>query len=182
MAQVNELFPEYVFKYGPTGIMAVWLFTMNSRLSDVEQRLYKCLETRAKIETVIEQTPPNSQNGNLTYFQTAAIRPDDVKVKNKKQAMYYQTTDGNLFYTQNAAENHARTLSDRKVVEVNTEVSQPTAPKKEEVKDVPTKTTTNLDAMTKAELLTIADSLFIEINKRANKQEIIEVIQTASNS
>ncbi|MBN9293744.1 MAG: hypothetical protein J0G96_07185 [Flavobacteriia bacterium] len=46
---MDKLFPEYILKYGATGIMAVWLFTVNSRLSDVENRLYNCLETRVRV-------------------------------------------------------------------------------------------------------------------------------------
>jgi hypothetical protein len=86
MSQLGDLFPEYILKYGATGVMAVWLFTINSRLSDVEQRLYNCLETKAKIEHIFNSSS-NSKESSQAYNKLPmyAILTDKTYLNQKKQ-------------------------------------------------------------------------------------------------
>lgn len=73
MANISELFPEYIFKYGATGVLAVWLFTMQMRLSDVEARLYDCLGSKkAMVECPLPDAPQQ---------QLAILPKNDLKIK-----------------------------------------------------------------------------------------------------
>lgn len=83
MSVVTDMFPEYMFKYGPAGILAVWLFTVNTRLSDVEERLYRCLESKSHVSCF--EDPFNRQNKSAIMATSAvyALRPDELKIKKK---------------------------------------------------------------------------------------------------
>jgi hypothetical protein len=69
---MDKILLKYMLKYGATGVMAAWLFTLNIRLTDVEQRLYNCLETRVKI----------SNNHSVEdHPELVAILPRELKIK-----------------------------------------------------------------------------------------------------
>jgi hypothetical protein len=80
---VVEMFPEYMFKYGPAGILAVWLFTVNTRLSDVEQRLYRCLESKSHVESFEDPTKRQNRLAILATNDLYALKPEDLKIKKK---------------------------------------------------------------------------------------------------
>ena len=64
---------ESVKKHGVTGLLCVCLWWMNSRLSDVEEKLYNCLTTSKVI---------NASKHEHKHIQLFAILPDKLKVKN----------------------------------------------------------------------------------------------------
>jgi hypothetical protein len=64
---------ESVKKHGITGLLCVCLFWMNSRLSDVEAKLYNCLTTSKAISATKHEQK---------HVQLFAILPDKLKVKN----------------------------------------------------------------------------------------------------
>lgn len=64
---------ESVKKHGVTGLLCVCLFWMNSRLSDVEAKLYNCLTTSKAISATKHEQK---------HVQLFAILPDKLKVKN----------------------------------------------------------------------------------------------------
>lgn len=67
---------ESVKKHGVTGILCICLFWMNSRLSDVEERLYDCLDERATAKSA-----PVSTTKHHTKDIMVAILPDKLKIK-----------------------------------------------------------------------------------------------------
>lgn len=82
MSNISNIFPEYIMKYGATGVLFAWLFVTNSRLSDVEQRLYNCLETRVRVAQPYTQSPTTVNNRP----ELLAVLTREVKVRtNTKQ-------------------------------------------------------------------------------------------------
>lgn len=106
---------------------------------------------------------------------------------------YWKTSDGNIFYTEDAAKQHARTLQDRQIVPVSTEIreampavskdvtstvdesieeneaSEETEQEEDEIVD--------LNKLTKAELQEIATSLELEFTPKTTKAQLIEMIE-----
>jgi hypothetical protein len=99
---------------------------------------------------------------------------------------YFKTADGNLFYTHNAAYNHARSLQDRTIVEVD-ENQQPieaatievdveeTTKEAHEIVDHKAEET-DLSSLTNAQLIALAEEKGISVSKRATKEQIIELL------
>lgn len=83
MSSFSEWLPEYALKSGAAGVLAVWLFTINARLNDVEQRLYNCLESKAYKTTSI-QTPVNNECSDAHWSQQYALRSDELRIKKEK--------------------------------------------------------------------------------------------------
>ncbi len=84
---------------------------------------------------------------------------------------FFTTSDGEQFYTENHAYNHARSLKDKTV-------TPPTmvAEKEEESDTTPV---VELSKMTKKELIQFAEISEIKINPKDTNAEIIEAIQNA---
>jgi hypothetical protein len=64
---------ESIKKHGVTGLLCLCLWWMNSRLSDVEEKLYNCLTT---------SKPVSAFKHESNHVQLFAILPDKLKVKN----------------------------------------------------------------------------------------------------
>lgn len=92
------------------------------------------------------------------------------------QKTFYKTSDGNLFYTRNTAELHAKTLEDRKVEEViedkvvELQASKGLEPGDEDVE---------LSKLSNDDLKAIATDMGLTFKSRATKAELIELIQSA---
>jgi hypothetical protein len=67
---------ESVKKHGVTGLLCICLFWMNTRLSDVEERLYDCLDERAQAKS-----SPISSTKYHTRDHMVAILPDKLKIE-----------------------------------------------------------------------------------------------------
>lgn len=88
---------------------------------------------------------------------------------------FYKTSDGNLFYTRNTAELHAKTLKDRKIDEViegkvELQASKGLEPSDEDVE---------LSTLSNGDLKAIATDMGLTFKSRATKAELIELIQSA---
>lgn len=89
---------------------------------------------------------------------------------------FYKTSDGNLFYTRNTAELHAKTLEDRKIEEViegkvvELQASKGLEPGDEDVE---------LSTLSNNDLKAIATDMGLTFKSRATKAELIELIQSA---
>lgn len=89
---------------------------------------------------------------------------------------FYKTSDGNLFYTRNTAELHAKTLEDRKIEEViegkvvELQASKGLEPGDEDVE---------LSTLSNGDLKAIATDMGLTFKSRATKAELIELIQSA---
>lgn len=88
---------------------------------------------------------------------------------------YYQTADGKKFYTENAAQNHAKTkkLDDKTVKHVERSKS------KEATESKPVEKA--LSKMKKAELVALATSLGLEVTDQTNV-ELVALIEAAQNN
>jgi hypothetical protein len=75
---------EIIKKHGVLGVLCVWLFFMNSRLSTVEAKLYDCYDDK-----IVMQHQANNSIIHLPE-RIIAILPDD---KNNKR---YTRTEGNV--------------------------------------------------------------------------------------
>ena len=64
---------ESIKKHGVTGLLCLCLWWMNSRLSDVEEKLYNCLTTSKVV---------SASKHESNHVQLFAILPDKLKVKN----------------------------------------------------------------------------------------------------
>jgi hypothetical protein len=64
---------ESIKKHGVTGLLCLCLWWMNSRLSDVEEKLYNCLTTSKAVSAYKHES---------NHVQLFAILPDKLKVKN----------------------------------------------------------------------------------------------------
>lgn len=69
-------FINLVSKHGITGVLCACLFWMNSRLSDVEARLYDCYDdaTKMKVTTSTNKT-------TISKHELVAILPKELEVK-----------------------------------------------------------------------------------------------------
>jgi hypothetical protein len=67
---------ESVKKHGVTGLLCICLFWMNTRLSDVEERLYDCLDERATAKS----TPIGSKK-QYNRENMVAVLPDKLKIE-----------------------------------------------------------------------------------------------------
>lgn len=65
-----------VTKHGVTGILCVCLFWMNSRLSDVEARLYECYD-----EATHMRASTSSSNAVSSIDKLVAILPKELEIK-----------------------------------------------------------------------------------------------------
>lgn len=89
---------------------------------------------------------------------------------------FYKTSDGNLFYTRNTAELHAKTLEDRKIEEViegkvvELQASKGLEPGDEDVE---------LSTLSNNDLKAIATDMGLTFKSRTTKAELIELIQSA---
>lgn len=83
---------------------------------------------------------------------------------------YFQTSDGEEFYTENHAQSHARSLTDKTVTPPTIEV--------EEEESVPTPVL-KLSDMTRKELIALADTAEIKVNPKDTNAAIIAVIEEA---
>lgn len=63
-------------KHGISVLLIFALVWMNNRLSDVEEKLYDCLEARTQVSEI---PLSRKQQHELTYV--AAVLPDKLKVK-----------------------------------------------------------------------------------------------------
>ena len=95
--------------------------------------------------------------------------------------VHYKTSDGFVFYTENLAKNHARSLDDREVVEVPVEVNY--SFKEPKPKEPGTKTKdpedVDLNDFTVDELKAMAEEMEIDIPNRVKKAELIALIEDA---
>lgn len=65
-----EAIPHWIFKHGISGVLVVWLFMTNARLSDVEARLYSCYEKQ-----FVRQISDN-QKKNIRHRELVALLTD----------------------------------------------------------------------------------------------------------
>lgn len=63
-------------KHGISVLLIFALVWMNNRLSDVEEKLYDCLEARAQVSNI-----PLSRKQQHEVSYIAAVLPDRLKVK-----------------------------------------------------------------------------------------------------
>lgn len=89
---VSSMFPEYILKYGTIGVMAVWLFTLNTRMKDVEDKLYDCMEKRVEKRATISSTTPTKQPVKIIPIEQPGrivkelipmicVRPEELIIK-----------------------------------------------------------------------------------------------------
>lgn len=83
---MDKMFPEWVFKYGISGILAVWLFSeksdykeLNTRLSVVESRLYQCYELRINDKKIVEKNPIGNSNLEVKHPVFAILTKQNHK-------------------------------------------------------------------------------------------------------
>jgi hypothetical protein len=87
---------------------------------------------------------------------------------------YFKTSDGEEFYTENHARNHAKSLKDKTVTPPDVAVSV------EENEDETSKEVViNFSKMTKKQLVEFAVSKGIEVDEKATKAIIITTIENA---
>jgi len=65
-----------VTKHGVTGVLCVCLFWMNSRLSEVEERLYECYDEATHMKAALPSNKMIISKGNLV-----AILPKELEIK-----------------------------------------------------------------------------------------------------
>lgn len=65
-----------VTKHGVTGVLCVCLFWMNSRLSDVEERLYECYDEATHMKAAVPSNRMIISKNNLV-----AILPKELEIK-----------------------------------------------------------------------------------------------------
>ena len=85
---------------------------------------------------------------------------------------YFKTSDGEEFYTENHAHNHARSLKDKTV-------TPPSVVVEEQEEPAEATPVVQLADMTKKELIAFADSKEIKINPKGTNAEIITAIEEA---
>lgn len=89
--------------------------------------------------------------------------------------VHYKTSDGNVFYTENAALNHAKSLKDRSFVYVAITGAKAQIERNSTEVSVPV----DYETLTKSELIIIAKKDGIEISSKKTKAQIIEQINHA---
>lgn len=87
---------------------------------------------------------------------------------------YFKTSDGEEFYTENHAYNHARSLKDKTVTPPDVAVAV-----EEDEDETPKEVVVNLSKMTKKQLIEFAASKEIEVDEKATNAVIIAVIEDA---
>lgn len=93
---------------------------------------------------------------------------------------FYKTADGNLFYTRNTAELHAKTLEDRKIEEVIEEVIEGKVVELQASKGLePGDEDVELSTLSNNDLKAIATDMGLTLKSRTTKAELIELIQSA---
>ena len=65
-----------VTKHGVTGVLCVCLFWMNSRLSEVEERLYECYDEATHMKAAVPSSKMIISKDNLV-----AILPKELEIK-----------------------------------------------------------------------------------------------------
>jgi len=85
---------------------------------------------------------------------------------------YFKTSDGEEFYTENHAYNHARSLKDKAV-------TPPDVAVEEDEEEVDTTSVVKLSDMTKKELIAFAEASGIKINPKDTNATMITVIEAA---
>lgn len=104
--------------------------------------------------------------------------------ENKQLNEFYETSDGRAFYTDNAAKNHARTLSEdaRKVVHVKREDAIDEV-LEDVVQEVEATDSKEYDlSMTRAQLNEVALSFGIDAKALKSKQDVIDAIDALVNA
>lgn len=87
---------------------------------------------------------------------------------NPQLDVYFETSDGTPFYTENAAKNHAKDLKDKEVKRIERDV--------EVVEDNSSETPEYDMSMTRQELEKVADFYEVETSKAEKKQDVIDLI------
>jgi hypothetical protein len=85
---------------------------------------------------------------------------------------HYKTSDGNVFYTENAAQNHAKSLKDRSVSEVPVNSIKESM----QVKSTEVSSTADYEKLKKADLIIIPKNEGLKISSKDTKAQIIEQI------
>ncbi len=85
---------------------------------------------------------------------------------------YFKTSDGEEFYTENHAYNHARSLKDKTV-------TPPDVAVEENEDEVTEEVAVNLSKMTKKQLIEFAVSKEIEVDEKATNAVLITTIEDA---
>lgn len=85
---------------------------------------------------------------------------------------YFKTSDGEEFYTENHAHNHARSLKDKTV-------TPPSVAAEEQEEPAEATPVVQLADMTKKKLIAFADSKEIKVDEKATNAAIIAVIEEA---
>lgn len=68
---------ELMKKHGAFGVLAIWLFYTNQRLTEVEKELYRCYDKMTLTATDLKTRTPKG----TTYF---AVLPKEIKIKKNK--------------------------------------------------------------------------------------------------
>jgi hypothetical protein len=79
-------FVNIVTKHGVTGVLCVCLFWMNSRLSDVEERLYECYDEATHVKAAVPSNKMIISKDNLV-----AVLPKELEIKkesNEKRIIF----------------------------------------------------------------------------------------------
>lgn len=96
------------------------------------------------------------------------------------KSKYFKTSDGQEFYTETNAINHARSLKDRTVTEpdaVQLEVVEPTAETGEDTTGADESPKVNISKFTKPQLIAFAIDNELSIDETATNALIIEAIE-----
>jgi microcystin degradation protein MlrC len=88
-----------------------------------------------------------------------------------EKQVYFKTSDGNLFYTKNTAENHARTLADRTVKEIDGKDGQLSVSTSHPFQEA------DLSKLTKKQLIEKGAALGLTLSEEATKAELIKAIE-----
>ena len=86
---------------------------------------------------------------------------------------YFKTSDGEEFYTENHAYNHARSLKDKSVTPPDVAVEE------DEDEESDTTPVFKLSDLTKKELIALAEASEIKVNPKDTNAAIIAVIEEA---
>jgi hypothetical protein len=73
-------FVNIVTKHGVTGVLCVCLFWMNSRLSDVEERLYECYDEATHMRASTSNNEAIVLKNNLV-----AVLPKELEIKKESE-------------------------------------------------------------------------------------------------
>ena len=73
-----------VTKHGVTGVLCVCLFWMNSRLSEVEERLYECYDEATHMKAALPSNKMIISKDNLV-----AILPKELEIKKESDEDHF---------------------------------------------------------------------------------------------